>query len=369
MIARANTLDVFLTDRCNMACRGCCAATNKGPAHRLSWEPLRAALDLFLDRVLAPAGKSVIFAGGEPLLEPELLLKAAEHLQGRRRAGGPPVTAQVFTNGTLLTPELFARLRGAGASVTVSLDGGPLTNDLYRRFSSAARGSAYDAVWSRVAELPRGGLGLNVVLRPDGLKHLLSEVRAFHERGFGAIDLWVDYFAAWDDAALGGLARFFAGLKEHYLAHTADRIAFDIPMFRHVVHAARARAVGRAWWQECGKLVLGADGSFYACEGCLAAPYGVEAGQRIGDPVGGVDWEKRAACLERTDAALAGIGARNRWQHVCPRLYVRVAEQLGREVAPLIENLHRVSEVYCAGLMTIVGALRGNAAFRAAYLE
>ncbi|TBR25578.1 radical SAM protein, partial [bacterium] len=302
MIAQANTLDVFLSDRCNMACRNCCVALNEGPAHRLAWEPLRAALDLFLDRVLAPGEKTVLFAGGEPLLYPELLLQAAGHLRLRRAAGGPPVAALVYTNGTLLTAELFGRLRDAGVQVTVSLDGGPRTNDRYRRFASPSRGSAYEAVWGRIRGLPRRGLGLNVVLRPDGLEHLLGEVRAFHEEGFKSIDLWVDYFSSWDEAGLGALARFFAGLKDYYAARTADAIPFDIPMLRHAVLNARARAGGRAWWEECGKLVLGADGAFYACEGSLAVPYGRAADQRIGEPASGVDWGKRQAYLERAGA-------------------------------------------------------------------
>ena len=368
MTASANTLDVFLTDRCNMACRNCCVALNRGPAHRLGWDSLRAALDLFLDRVLAGGDKTVLFAGGEPLLSPDLVLKAAEHVRKRRSAGGPPVAVQVFTNGTLLTPALFGRLREAGVSVTVSLDGGPRTNDRYRRFASAARGSAYEAVWARLAALPREGLGLNVVLRPDGLEHLLGEVRAFHEAGFASIDLWVDYFSSWDEAGLAALARFFAGLKEYYVARTGARIPFDIPMLRHAVLNARARAGGRAWWEACGKLVLGADGSFYACEGSLAVPYGQAADQRIGEPGGGVDWGKRDAYMARAGAALEALGARERWQHVCPRVYFRVAEQSGAELAPLLDNLHRVSDVYCGGLMTLVGALRGNPAFRAAYL-
>lgn len=369
MIAEANTLDVFLSDRCNMACRNCCVALNKGPAHRLAWEPLRAALDLFLDRVLAPGGKTVLFAGGEPLLDPELILKAAGHLRRRRQGGGPPLEARVYTNGTLLTPELYARLSGEGVSVTVSLDGGPLTNDRYRRFASAARGSAYAAVWKRLAALPRAGLGLNVVLRPDGLEHLLGEIQAFHEQGFLSVDLWVDYFSVWDAPSLLTLADFFSGLKDYYVSQTGERIPFDIPMLRHVVLNARARAGGRAWWEACGKLVLGADGSFYACEGSLAAPYGRDVAPRIGDPQSGVDWGKRQAYLEGAGAAVEALGARERWQHVCPRVYYRVAEESGVRLAPLIENLHRVSDVYCAGLMTIVGALRGNAAFRAAYLE
>lgn len=368
MAAQANTLDVFLTDRCNMACSNCCVAMNRGPAHRLGWDALRRALDLFLDRVLAPGEKTVLFAGGEPLLDPSLVLRAADHLAARRRGGAPRVTTLVHTNGTLITPALFAALRERGVQVTVSLDGGPRTNDRYRRFASAARGSAYEAVWARLSALPREGLGVNVVLRPDGLEHLLAEIRGFHEAGLKSIDLWVDYFSQWDEAGIGALAKFFSGLKEYYAARCGDSLPFDIPMLRHAVLNARAVAAGRAWWRDCGKLVLGADGRFYACEGSLAVPYGGAADARIGEPGGAVDWDKRAAFMARADAGLAALGAETRWQHVCPRVYARVAELSGRALAPLIDNLHRVSDVYCGGLMTLVGALKGNAAFRAAYL-
>ncbi|MBI2362328.1 MAG: hypothetical protein HYV15_02960 [Elusimicrobia bacterium] len=149
------------------------------------------------------------------------------------------------------------------------------------------------------------------------------------------------------------MARFFIELRAWCRSEFGGALPFEVPMAGHAMLNARALSAGSAWWRRCDKLVLGPDGSFYDCEGCLAFPPEEVSGHRIGTGSSGVDWGARAAYMDRAASALDSHGAGRRWQHVCPRVYFRVAEQSKAPLEPLLENLHRVSEVFCGGFAAL----------------
>lgn len=103
-------LFISVTDQCNLHCQGCWVS-NLRPAHAL--EPDR------LDRIITEARKQQCrffgILGGEPLLYPQLL-----DILGRHR----DCYFQVFTNGTVLTAEIAARMRQLGhVTPLISLEG------------------------------------------------------------------------------------------------------------------------------------------------------------------------------------------------------------------------------------------------------
>jgi MoaA/NifB/PqqE/SkfB family radical SAM enzyme len=112
---------LLLAGRCNLACEYCYQDRRRDQA-RMSWRTVRAALDL----VVRPGGPEVRVnvSGGEPLLEPALLLRVLGFLDERRQAGARSVVT-VTTNGTLLTPELLDVLVRHDARIDLSCDGAP----------------------------------------------------------------------------------------------------------------------------------------------------------------------------------------------------------------------------------------------------
>ncbi len=114
--------------RCNLRCIHCYSQSRD----TIYTGELNHAEGLALIDDLAGFGVPVIlFSGGEPLLRPDLL-KLIEHT---RRCG---VRAVLSTNGTLITPELAARLNDAGlAYVGVSLDGLGETHNRFRGMPGA----------------------------------------------------------------------------------------------------------------------------------------------------------------------------------------------------------------------------------------
>ena len=117
-IEPVGSLTVLLTSGCNLNCRYC--YRQAGPARSLAWGDLRRSLDWALE---APGGElELIFSGGEPLLEFDLLDRAVCHAQDNQRIGRP-VMFRVLTNGLLLDPERLEFLVRNSVYVNLSFDG------------------------------------------------------------------------------------------------------------------------------------------------------------------------------------------------------------------------------------------------------
>ena len=126
-----------MTARCNLECRHCYIESSPAATSReLSTDEARA----LIDDLAALGAPVVLFSGGEPLLRDDVYDLAAY-------ASARGLRPSLSTNGTLITPEVAARLKDAGfAYVGVSLDGAEATHDYFRNRSRRV---------SRVALRPR----------------------------------------------------------------------------------------------------------------------------------------------------------------------------------------------------------------------
>ncbi len=114
--------------RCNLRCVHCYSQSrDQNYPNELSNE---AGKSLLAD--LADFGAPVIlFSGGEPLMRPDIF-ELIQFATSRK------MRAVVSTNGTLITPDIAARLKDAGLSyVGISLDGMEATNDRFRGVQGA----------------------------------------------------------------------------------------------------------------------------------------------------------------------------------------------------------------------------------------
>jgi radical SAM protein with 4Fe4S-binding SPASM domain len=160
-----------VTRACNLRCVHCYASADAEPAP----DELTTAEGLTLLDDLARFGvPAVLFSGGEPLARPDLfeLLRHAQAL-------GLPAT--LSTNGTLITPQVAARLAELGLRyVGVSLDGGPATHNKLR-----GAADAFQRATAGIEHCQHAGLRVGVRFTVHALNvHELEDV--FHlcvERG------------------------------------------------------------------------------------------------------------------------------------------------------------------------------------------
>jgi len=89
---RRNTLQIFITNNCNLKCKGCFARKVMGDSHEnMSLEEYKVTVIKFLDK----GGKQINLLGGEPLLHPKL----REILDFNREN---EIKTTIYTNGYFL---------------------------------------------------------------------------------------------------------------------------------------------------------------------------------------------------------------------------------------------------------------------------
>jgi len=373
--AHVRCLEIFLTNQCNMSCVHCAALCAKKAAEVkvIEWKDLKAGIDSFMDPHGTPyrGQKAIALAGGEPFAVFPLVLKAAQYAHGLQ----PRPALILFTNGTLATPEKVRKLRSLGVTIIFSLDGDKTGNDLFRKFRGG-KASAYDAVMKNLEKLPsKEGLATNTVLRPGNLDGTLKALDRFAAMGFKSCDLWIDYFHLWTDDELRRLEAFMQSFTDYYVRRTKEegRLPFYVEMIHHALYNAVFLERGKAWWDKCFRLILGADGNYYDCQGIYAFPYGRAASSVINRAVDsrGADWKARETYMEKAAGMLKKLKVDKDWQHVCPRCYYKVLDLMGKpeDLPAMMENLHKVSRVFMGALVDAASRLRSERSFVEAYIE
>ena len=79
----------------------------------MSDETARGAVDLLMSESFGERNVSVVFFGGEPLLNPGLIERTARYARGRAESRGVGISLHTTTNGTLLTPDVAGTLHEA----------------------------------------------------------------------------------------------------------------------------------------------------------------------------------------------------------------------------------------------------------------
>jgi uncharacterized protein len=283
------TLALHVSGRCNLRCDYCYLGRSEGGL--MSEDVALRALDLLLDESLGAPRLSVVFFGGEPLLNLGLIERVAREARGRAEAEGRTVSFHVTTNGTLLTPQAAERLSAVGAAVLVSVDGDRAGHDAHRRFEDG-RGS-YDAIAGNLARLPAG---ISVAARAtvtESSPALPVVVRHLAGLGFTTV-----YLAPVSGSDLR--PAFAARLCGEYEALAAGELrrvsAGGRPLVGNLAESVAALERGAPRRLPCGAgaryLGVAADGTLALCH-----RFAGDSAFSVGDVAGGFDRAAASATL------------------------------------------------------------------------
>ncbi|MDQ1506200.1 MAG: uncharacterized protein QOD57_3927, partial [Actinomycetota bacterium] len=131
-------LNIGNTYHCNMGCTYCynelALKDRRGSEvpEGMGVETARAAIDALLAQAGEAKRLSLVFVGGEPLLEKHVLFQTVAYAQRRARTQAKSVDIAVYTNGTLMNERVIEWANETGVSLVVSLDGPPLVHDRRR---------------------------------------------------------------------------------------------------------------------------------------------------------------------------------------------------------------------------------------------
>jgi len=361
---------VYITDQCNLSCVNCCSETVKTDSKEsmtLSPEAFKAAIDVYMDPQQFPyKGKKVIcIEGGETFLAYHTIIAGVEHAQ---KYPVPP-HFYIHSNGTLVRPDWIKKLREYDCEILFSIDGDRGGNDRYRRFPYGSKKSVWDVIMKKLDRIPKEGLGVNMVLRPEALDGMISAMKTFTDMGFPFVNFAMDYYYLWNDKEIARLERFFDDFYDFFVAHTEDtgKVPFLCGAIHDALNREAALSLGQNWWQHCVHIILGSDGHFYACESIGMFNFSdVQDRYTLNkcDSDKGINWAKRNKWMDDADVMLGKNGRPDKeWQHMCPRLYAQVSEVEGTDPSDVVNMMHKTSRMLRNSMIKIATRLREHPDF------
>ena len=159
---RLKELVLWVTTDCNLRCRYCYANGGEG-AEYMDWRVAKRALDIMIGQF---GYFKIQFAGGEPLLNMDLIEQVVCYTQGLG------IRYQLQTNATLIDDKIAENLKRMGINIGVSFDGLPAVNDPLRPFPDG-RGSTRATI-TGLENLRAAGIcvGLTCVLSAENVAEL-----------------------------------------------------------------------------------------------------------------------------------------------------------------------------------------------------
>jgi len=351
------SLSLAIAQQCNLGCTYCYAQQGDfGGVPKLM--PLEVALQA-VERLFgeAPPGERVtlIFLGGEPLLNRATLRAATERALELQRERGVRCGFSLTTNGTLLTEEdadFFAR---HGFAVTVSLDGVGAVHDRLRPFKGGR--PSYERVVENAKRLleRRGNLQVSarVTVTPQNL-NLRETLDTLIGLGFHSVGFSPMLSSPTGAGELSGqtLEQMLGQMIECASVFERQVVMGKPYPFANAINALKELHQGTHRPYPCGAgagyLGVSAEGHFSACHRFVGEPQG-----QLGTLAGGVDAQKRnrwlaerhvhtqEPCRSCWARYLCGGGCHHEvlrrgrsacdyirgWLHHCLEMYVRLSEQ------------------------------------------
>ena len=115
-------MELMLTEACNHCCTYC-FVEGKNAAHTMPADVARRGIDFLFTQCREAQDLKVLFFGGEPMMEFDLIRLSVLHACERAAAAGKKMRFHMTTNGTLFDDERMAFLARHGVMCLVSMDG------------------------------------------------------------------------------------------------------------------------------------------------------------------------------------------------------------------------------------------------------
>jgi sulfatase maturation enzyme AslB (radical SAM superfamily) len=257
-------LEVILTASCNLRCSYCYQNDKQGK--RMEWETLQAALDLVLQS--AQDEVSVVFYGGEPLLELPLIRRAVAYVDERR----PPrlrVQYTLSTNGLLVDEEAAAFLAAHRFETQLSFDGVPAAQAMRGLGTHAKLDRLLDRLRVDHPTFFREDFRVAITLHSGSLHHLADSVDYFIDKQVHRIEMspLFTHDPGWTDDHLAVLDRQLARVFERSVRHYRDTGRVPVHAFRKTAEPSLHQPAGGAM---CGAgsgrtLAVDVDGQVGGC--------------------------------------------------------------------------------------------------------
>ncbi len=274
-------LELMLTHDCNMRCRYCYGLQGEKEKAPYLYGAKSGGMTLNtakkgVDYLFEASGSqqqrlSVVFFGGEPLLEYKLMHDITVYIRKKERQSDKEVRISLSTNGLLLSDKVVTFLNRYNISCQVSMDGSKDTHDNNRLLKNGS--GSYDAVYPGIKRLLKerpGKVAVRATMTHSNMK-LLDTALHLHKLGFGSVhiepDLGNDKELSIAESDLENL-QFEQEKIANYLVQCARENSYFnysnlVRFIRHISEVKERQAhycgAGRTYF------ALSQDGEFFPC--------------------------------------------------------------------------------------------------------
>ena len=282
-------LTLHMTNTCNLNCKYCFVPHGKtSMTFDIAMRAIRIAM-----KDKKPTG--ILFYGGEPLLERELIYRIVEKTQKIKKETGHIFHYKMTTNGTLLDEDFLKMAKKVNLTIGMSHDG--LAQDDNRLFFDGS--GSFDLLEDKIAlllEYQPYAVGLSVV-DPSTVHKAAETVEFLYKKGFKYITVGMNYdrIAPWDNVKMLILMDEYRKMAKMYhdWVEREEKIylsTFDMKILSHLKgedYNADRRASSK------NQISVGPDGKFYPGSKYLDKP-----DFEIGDVFIGLDDVRREEIYE-----------------------------------------------------------------------
>lgn len=207
----------------------------------------------------------IVFIGGEPLLEKELLFHIAARF--RNEARDLELSFRLSTNGTLLSEPLLKKLLDYGIFISLSLDGPPEIMDSQRPDAGGhgISGRLEKLIPILLRHNPLSSV--TCVVTPRFAGKVLDSVAWIFGKGFRFITVTLDYSAAWTSDDMKTLSKSYKQLASWYKERMKTESRFYLSCFDERIRSHTLPPLQAS--ERCGigrrQFSIAPDGELYPC--------------------------------------------------------------------------------------------------------
>jgi uncharacterized protein len=267
----------------------------------------RAAVDWLVGASGKMSWVSILFFGGEPLLEFELIRFLVGYSRERAQAAGKEARFSMTTNGTLMTEAMARYLAEERITYLLSLDGSRETHDAQRKLVDG--GSSYEAAMARLPMMKRyqPWQGSRVTLHPTTVHRLREEVELLYRQGINQFIIGPATGIEWTDDALAEYERQMLLVTDLYVDKQRRQEPFRMTLYEKDLEG---RDIRNEWGCGAGRgrICISVTGELYGCAKILGVD-GLNDAHRLGDVwTGIVDLSGRRELLNTHPSARPTCG-------------------------------------------------------------
>lgn len=278
---RIRVLVLHLTDYCNLHCRYCFIEGNIPESYErqnMAEEVIEKAIDKFgkvINGKSFPKPPSIVFYGGEPLVNWKVMKHGLEYLRRNQEKGSLPAEIDkiLITNGILITSEIAKELKKHEVMVSVSIDGSKEIHDLNRVFRNGKGSFQKTMVGFRI--LQQAGLRPTVscVLSKESLEHASDIIHwlvglGIRALGFNHVSI-VPHVSSYDPVYEVNFGEALLRVQEIIQEEYPD--VYERRM-NHKINAFLDRRILKADCTGCGEqMSVSPDGQIGICQGYMGS--------------------------------------------------------------------------------------------------